>query len=173
MGRDHRWCCSVLRVAHMPLVDRCISSENSDSCFRIFSTCVILICTCRRNLLLLKCLHLLNTWSCPAATRSSTAVAEKWCGEALHLPTSWILIYSALNRSNQWLQSPREPPVFLCLPPGQYSFLTGLTHTYQNNSQWKVSELLGPHLLSFMWLSVRVLQHIQQHILEGSEGVCS
>lgn len=86
--------------------------------FRIFSTCVILIYTCRRNLLLLKCLHLLNTWSCPAATRSSTAVAETWCGEALHLPTLWILIYSALNMSNQWLQSPWEPPVFLCLPPG-------------------------------------------------------
>lgn len=86
--------------------------------FRIFSTCVILICTCRRNLLLLKCLHLLNTWSCPAVTRSSTAVAETWCGEALHLPTSWILIDTALNMSNQWLQSPWEPPVFLCLPPG-------------------------------------------------------
>lgn len=165
-----QWCCcSSLTVAHMPLVDRCISYVNSCNFFMIFSTCVILICLCRRNLQLLKCWSLLHTWSC-------TTVTPVLYGGSREMMWWRVCIcphpeFRALCMSNRWLWSLWEPSVFLCPPPGQYSFLTGLTRTYQNIL--RVGELVDPHRLSFIWLSIRVLHHVQQHILEGSEGVCS
>lgn len=172
MGRDHRWwCCSD--ADGWPLHKLC----KFLLLFMIFSTWVILICLCRRDLQLLKCWSLLNTWSCtilrlpcsdPVLYRGSLEMMGVRVCLCPH-PEFWCI--SALCMSDWWLRSLWEPAVFLCPPPGQYSFLTGLTHTYQNIL--RVSEVVGPHLLSFMWLFIRVLQHLQQHILEGSEGVCS
>lgn len=140
----------------------------------IFSTCVILICLCRRNLQLLKCWSLLNTWSCTILRLPCSVLyggAEKWCGEGLRLPTSWILMY--LSTVHEWAMATvtvRASCVPLSSTRTIFFSHWSLT-TYQNIL--RVSELVGPHLLSFMWLSVRVLQHVLQHILEGSEGVCS
>lgn len=48
-----------------------------------------------------------------------------------------------------------------------------ISHMYQNTTRAH-SEVSGPHLCLLMWRvsrhETRVLQHVQQHILEGSEG---
>lgn len=145
----------------------------------IFSTCVLLICLCRRNLQPLKCCSFLGTWSCtilklpcgdPVLYGGSREMM--WWGSAsAHILNSdvsqhcaWVidgcghcesLLYSSVLHQDNTV------------------FFSHWSHTHTYHSILRVSELVGPHLLSFMWLSVRVLQHVQQHILEGSEGVCS